>query len=245
MKGWVKLHRKMWKNPRSKDPEWVAMWMYLLCQATHQSMDVVWAGKKMTLKPGQVISGQLKIAKSTGIHRSKVRRLLDALKSDHQIDHQTSNKSTLITITNWNEYQATDQQIDHQPTISRPSGDHQATTNKNNKNNKNEGEAPRPREGLPGLADLIRGARPEFEGLLSEQVVEAMLKTAAQSGMDVERNASDFAIDAGCMAECPKKPSAMLRNYLMFSRSGGDMRKESRAAADGDVPFWLAGLPKG
>lgn len=132
--GWIKLYRKVWDNPVvTKDCESFVVWVYLLTNATHKETDVWFGGNKITLKPGQLITGRKKIALDTGISESKVRRILETFKIDQQISQQTSNKNRLITIVNWDKYQQIDQQIDQQLTNNRPTTDQQPTTNKNNK----------------------------------------------------------------------------------------------------------------
>ncbi|QBE95252.1 hypothetical protein PMF13cell1_00767 [Blautia producta] len=90
------------------------------------------------LQPGQLITGRLKIAADLSVNESKVKRILNAFKTDQQIDQQASNKNSLITILNWESYQKSDQQTDQQMTSERPASDQQVTTNKNEKNVKNE-----------------------------------------------------------------------------------------------------------
>lgn len=137
--GWVKLHRKMLDNPIiMKDAEHLAVWMYLLLNATHAEYPALFRGKKITLQPGQLITGRKSIANTLSVNESKVRRILDVFESDQQIDRQRSNQNTLITLKNWDKYQLLDQQIDQPMTNERPTDDQPVTTNKKNKNVKNE-----------------------------------------------------------------------------------------------------------
>ena len=136
--GWIKLHRKLLDNPVvMKDSDHLAVWIYLLLNASHTEYPVLFGGKKISLKAGQLITGRKSIASTLGISESKVRRILDLFEIDQQIDRQRSNKNSLVSILNWDKYQIFDQQIDQQPTNKRPTTDQQATTNKNNKNIKN------------------------------------------------------------------------------------------------------------
>lgn len=137
--GWVKLHRKMLDNPIiMKDAEHLAVWMYLLLNATHAEYPALFKGKKITLQPGQLITGRKSIASTLSVNESKVRRILDAFESDQQIDRQRSNQNTLISLKNWEKYQLFDQQNDQPSTNHRPTSDQPPTTNKKNKNVKNE-----------------------------------------------------------------------------------------------------------
>ena len=136
--GWIKLHRKLLDNPVvMKDSDHLAVWIYLLLNASHTEYPVLFGGKKISLKAGQLITGRKSIASTLGISESKVRRVLDLFEIDQQIDRQRSNKNSLVSILNWDKYQIFDQQIDQQATNKRPTSDQQATTNKNNKNIKN------------------------------------------------------------------------------------------------------------
>ena len=42
MEGWIKLHRKTLDNPIiTKDSDYLAVWIYLLLNATHKEYDVL------------------------------------------------------------------------------------------------------------------------------------------------------------------------------------------------------------
>lgn len=115
--GYIKLHRKTLDNPIvCKDSDYLAVWIYLLLNATHKEIPAIFKGEKIILKPGQLITGRISIANKLKISESKVRRIINELKSEQQIDQQPSNKNSLISILNWNEYQKSDQQNERLPT---------------------------------------------------------------------------------------------------------------------------------
>ena len=129
--GWVKLHRKMLDNPVvMKDSDHLAVWVYLLLNATHAEYPALFKSKKIMLQPGQLITGCVSIGNQLSISESKVRRTLNDFISDGQIDRQTSNKNSLITVLNWDLYQTYDGQSDIQVTDNRRTSDGQVTTNK-------------------------------------------------------------------------------------------------------------------
>lgn len=129
--GWVKLHRKMLDNPVvMKDSDHLAVWVYLLLNATHAEYPALFKGKKIMLQPGQLITGCVSIGNQLSISESKVRRTLNDFISDGQIDRQASNKNSLITVLNWDLYQTYDGQSDIQVTDNRRTSDGQVTTNK-------------------------------------------------------------------------------------------------------------------
>lgn len=127
--GWIKVHRKMLDNPVVfKDPDHLAVWMYLLLEATHQDYPKMFGGKKVVLKPGQLITGRKVISEKTGVEESKVKRILKLFKSEQQIDQQAERYGSIISILSWNEYQNCDQQNDQQVTNECPTSDQRVTT---------------------------------------------------------------------------------------------------------------------
>jgi hypothetical protein len=135
--GWIKLHRKIKIHQWYKISEWVHLWTHLLLKANHRDQNKVWCGETIILKSGQLITGIPTLVAETGIATSKIRLNLKRLENDKQIVRLTSNRSSLITITNWGEYQADDRLNDSQATVRQQSDNSLATTNKKNKNIKN------------------------------------------------------------------------------------------------------------
>lgn len=127
--GWVCIHRSLQKKGYYKDSEYVHLWLHFLLKANHEAKEFMFNGKMITVERGQFISGRKVLSKETGINQSKVRRIINFFKSDHQIDQQTSNKFSLFTVINYHLYQDNDQQEDHQATIKRPSSDHKQQLN--------------------------------------------------------------------------------------------------------------------
>src|SRR5690606_4526366 len=115
--GWIKIHRKMLENPVvCKDSDYLAVWIYLLLNVTHKEQPAWFKGEKITLKPGQLITGRTSISERLSISDSKVKRILLEFERDQQIDRQRSNKNSVISIVNWDKYQHDDQQNDQQVT---------------------------------------------------------------------------------------------------------------------------------
>jgi hypothetical protein len=142
--GFIKMYRAMLNNPVTcKDADHLAIWTYLLLEATHKERSKLFNGEKVTLEPGQLITGRKIIAEKLSISESKARRVLDAFENDRQIDRQRGAKGSLITIVNWSKYQYDDRQNSQQVTGNRPASDRQVTTlqeckeRKNVKNEKN------------------------------------------------------------------------------------------------------------
>ena len=138
MEGWICLHRKILDNPIvSKDGDYLSIWIYLLLNATHKEIPALFKGKKIILKSGQLITGRKSMSKQLKISESKIYRVINEYKSEHQIEQQTSNQNSLITIVNWNKYQDNEHQNEQQMNNKRTTSEQRVNTNNNVNNNNN------------------------------------------------------------------------------------------------------------
>lgn len=138
MEGYIKLHRTILDNPVvCKDAEYFTVWTYLLLNATHTECDMIFNGKRIMLKAGQLITGRKSISERFNISESKVQRVMKKLEIEQQIEQQTCSKNRLISIVNWNLYQSTEHQVEQQVNNNRTTSEQQVNTNKNVKNDKN------------------------------------------------------------------------------------------------------------
>ena len=103
--GYIKLYRQMWDKGWSKHPNYVAVWVYLLKEATHEPREYLWNGKTIVLQEGEFITGRKKISEETGVAQTSVERILDFFKNEHQIGQQKTSTSRLISICNWSKFQ--------------------------------------------------------------------------------------------------------------------------------------------
>lgn len=107
--GWIKVYRSIWDKGWSKKPEFVAVWLYLLKEATYERREIFWNGKSIFIEEGQFITGRSKIAENTGVHESSVERILKTFEIEQQIEQRKTSTSRLISILNWNKYQEPEQ----------------------------------------------------------------------------------------------------------------------------------------
>lgn len=132
MNGWIKMHRKLLDNPIvCKDSDHLAVWTYLLLNASHKDHPAVFGKEKIILQPGQLITGRKAISERLRVSESKIQRILSCFESEHQIEQQTGNKSRLITVLSWLEYQDSEQQDELEMNNKRTTNEQQVNTNKN------------------------------------------------------------------------------------------------------------------
>jgi len=105
-KGWIKLYRDLLDNPTvMKDGDHLAVWIWLLMNATSKRKPVRFGGEQIYLKPGELTTGRKKIASALRISEYKVQRILSMFENAQQIAQRTDRQCRLITILNWNKYQ--------------------------------------------------------------------------------------------------------------------------------------------
>lgn len=93
--GWIKLHRELLDNPVvTKDNDYLAVWIYLLLEATHSEVKRDFNGEFITLKKGQLITGRKSINSILKISESKIQRILKTFESEQQIEQQVNSERT-------------------------------------------------------------------------------------------------------------------------------------------------------
>src|SRR6478672_10342607 len=113
--GYIKLYRQLLEHPYFSDSEYVHIWIYLLMSATHRPMKMRFAGGVIELQPGQLITGRESIARRTGIHPSKVQRVLRKMEIEQQIEQHPACTSRVVTILNWARYQHSEHPTEQPP----------------------------------------------------------------------------------------------------------------------------------
>lgn len=105
-KGWIKLYREILDNPTvMKDGDHLAVWVWLLMNATSKRKPVRFGGEQIYLNPGELTTGRRKIAKALNISEYKVQRILSMFEESNQISQQTDRQCRLISIINWDKFQ--------------------------------------------------------------------------------------------------------------------------------------------
>jgi len=130
MEGWIRLHRKFLVWEWFENPDMIKLFIFLLLSANHK--DSVWQG--VNIKRGQYLTGLNSLNSDTKISFQKLRTCLKRLQKTGEINTQSTNKYSIITICNYDSYQdleqPTNKQTNKQLTINQ-----QATNNKQEYNN--------------------------------------------------------------------------------------------------------------
>lgn len=138
--GWFKIHRKfiesdIWLSEKFTKGQ---AWVDLIGFANHKDKSVWIRGVEVKVKRGQSCRSILTLAERWQWSRNKVKRFLKWLKTNHQINHQKTNVTSVITIVNYNKWQIGEPP--NEPPNEPPKGHQKDTKRTTNKNEKNEKE---------------------------------------------------------------------------------------------------------
>ena len=110
MIGWIRLDRKIQDSFMWGDPEALKLWLYLLMGAAVEDKTVSFNGKPLNLKRGQIVFGLNSVSARLGISVRRLRTTIKRFENCHQIDKQNFSKYSIISITNYCQYQDSDKQ---------------------------------------------------------------------------------------------------------------------------------------
>ena len=115
MDGWIKIYRAITEWEWYQDSQMVHLLIHLIFKAN--IMDKKWKG--ITIKRGQLVTSVASLSSSTGISIRSIRTCLDRMEETGEIDKETTNKFTIITICKYDSYQDCEISNDNQTTIKR------------------------------------------------------------------------------------------------------------------------------
>lgn len=233
--GWIKLHRSMLESAVASEPEHLALWVTLMLMASHTERDVIVNGVKLRLRPGQLITSRLKMAARSGIQESKVERILNFLKIEQQIEQQNLTSCRLISIINWHDYQASEQEIERGVNSERTATEQRVNTYRECKEFKNEKnvrkeescvevadrDSPPPQEDLPVLVFPAVGC-PEKSWTLTESKFSEYQQTYSTVDVAAElRKARQWCVDNPSNRKTRKGMPAFLNRWLNKAQERG------------------------
>lgn len=106
IKGWILLHKKLEENFIWENPYLLKLFLYLLFHANDkESSFTTFNGKKVELKRGQLIIGQIKLSKIIGVSQPMIYKYLRLLKSNSVVHSESNNQFSIITIIKFDDYQ--------------------------------------------------------------------------------------------------------------------------------------------
>ena len=162
--GFVKLHRKLvlwgwYTNYVVKD-------VFLHCLLSASFQDFEWQGQ--TIKAGQFITGRKQLAQDLGFTEQQIRSALKKLESTQELTIKTTNKFSIITVNNWEEYQSLEDEATNTLTNKEPTNNQQITTYEEYKEDKEDKNIYKERKNIK--------KKENFDDILNERVADEGLR---------------------------------------------------------------------
>lgn len=132
--GWITLHRKILDWEWYDDTNVVRLFIHCLLKSNHKTKS--WRGN--TIERGQFITSQQHLSDELGLSVRQIRTALDKLKSTGEVTVKITNKFSIISIPNYDQYQGNDKQAVNEKSVKRQSNDSQVTTTNNDNNDNND-----------------------------------------------------------------------------------------------------------
>ena len=132
--GYIKLFRSMTNWEWYQDTNTKAVFLHLLLNANLEETRFM----NHVIPKGGLVIGRKRLATDLGISERSVRTALKHLKMTNEVTIETTNRFSIVTIVNWEKYQANPKRVTSktasQVTNNRPTSDQQVTTEKEYKN---------------------------------------------------------------------------------------------------------------
>lgn len=108
MSGWIKLHRKIQEHWlfSFNEPDKALAFIDLVLSASFDDGTVMIKGRTYTVKRGQFLVAQTTLQKRWKWSQNKVKRFLNLLKNERMVDVETDERTSIITICNYLDYQS-------------------------------------------------------------------------------------------------------------------------------------------
>jgi len=112
MIGYIKLHRRIVNWEWFDDDKAFKLFVYILVKANWE--DTPWEQKNMIIRRGELVTSLSKLSKELGYSVGEIRHRLNNMQISKQIALKSTNKYTIITVCNYDDYQDPVQEKDTQ-----------------------------------------------------------------------------------------------------------------------------------
>ncbi len=147
MADWIKLHRDILNSDVFASQKMLKIWIWCLCKANFKDRTVpLKTGRGETLvkvKRGQFIFGRFKAEEDLYIDGSTIYKIMQRLEKMNNIKIQSNNQYSIVTISNYNDYQKNEilkVTANEQPTNSQVTAKGQASNTDNNDKKEKKGK---------------------------------------------------------------------------------------------------------
>jgi hypothetical protein len=194
-RGYVKIWRKIEDSGLMQTPNTLALFMYILLNATHKTIKVGTPSGVIDLHRGQYISGRKELASRLKQSEQQIRTSLDRLTMLGIISVNSTNRYSVYTIENYSVYQDINQQDNQQITNSQPTDNQQITTKQEHKHINTErnistqrgSRLPTDWEAPQQFIDFCEKERPDLDAnFVADQFKDYWISTSGKSAIKTD-----------------------------------------------------------
>jgi biotin operon repressor len=113
-RGYIKLWRKTFDSGIGREHATFTLWMWILCNAARKPLKYIARGEQIQLETGELVVGRKKLSTELRISEQSVRTSLEHLKRWGNLTIRSTNRFSIVKVTNWETYQETETQINQQ-----------------------------------------------------------------------------------------------------------------------------------
>jgi hypothetical protein len=163
-RGYVKLWRKSFDSGIHRNHKLWVLFTWLIANVTHKKMKYMAGNQMIELLPGQIVTGRKRLAEELGMSPQQIRTCFGLLVKLGISTIKSTNKYSIITIINWDTYQAEPKKSTSTSTNKEPTNNQQSTTKQECKEQKNNRikTPPTPHQ---KIIDLYHKILPEMAGV--------------------------------------------------------------------------------
>ncbi len=216
--GWIKLWRQSLDHGWLKNGDLWRFWCWCLLRANHERCTTMVGYQKVELEPGQFVFGRKAASLELGMTQQTVRTCVKNLTLLENLTIKSTNKFSIISITNWSTYQGNDS--DHQPTNqqttnqqltnNQPATNQQLTTEKNVRTQEYKNE--RREEASAGPKKRTTKPRIRVQDMTDEEFMTHLEKNPAYEGIDIVKLKAKM--ESWCLVKGKQPTRARLVNWL-------------------------------
>jgi hypothetical protein len=190
--GFIKIHREILDHWCYQDPAIFKLWLTILLLASHKEKSAPFDGGIIELKPGMFITSRPALARRSGVHQSKINRVLKWFETEQQIEQRKTKKCRVISVLNWEKWQVGEQPNEQQTNNWRTTGEHNQERKKEintKEKNKTKKEITLPdfisQESWDNYQDFRKSTRKGWTHLIQTKTINRLTELFHQ-GEDVE-----------------------------------------------------------
>ena len=141
-RGYIKIWRRIFDEGWYQKPLIAHLAIHLILKANYKEKKIIFNKSEMIIKRGEFVTGRDTLKRETGLTLQNIRTALRVLVNCQFLTIKSTNKFSIITICNYEQYQdnldQSNQQTNQQVTSKQPASNQQVTTNNNDNKLKND-----------------------------------------------------------------------------------------------------------